>query len=158
MLAQRRVRHPLHPPPRPAPSLPRYRHTRLPPARTSEFWYDDEDEFDGVAADVRAKTVVLVPVPASADTKNSPVDDAWVAHTRSRLQDVRFDACFCSAHAETAAAHVWEGRSEAGPPLFLKPRVRSGLDSASTMDAWWGEVAGQNWRVSVGGGVLRRGR
>lgn len=137
--------------PRLAPPAVVTRPRRPPRPRTSEFWYDgEEEEFDGVAADVRAKTVVLLPV-------NDGDDSSWIDQARSKLADRAFDACFCSSAALPAATRVWAGRD--GPPFFLKPRVRPALDG-DDVDAWWSEVAGQNWRVSwcVGKEGFERGR
>jgi hypothetical protein len=164
------------------PTAPRPR--RPPPARTSEFWYEEEDEFDAVADALRAKTVWLATVEDGDDGGDG---DGGVAAAATSLASVDFDAAFrAPAVADAAVARLWAGRG--GAPLFIKPRARwlggerrrererrrrqqrrptpppprrAALDAAAASpaaaDAVWAELAGQNWRVRGGDEGRREG-
>ena len=110
--------------------------SRLPrPPRTSEFWYDDEEEFDAIAGDsLRAKAVTVVVGGG---------EGAAAAVSSS----TRFDACFHAPGAAAAASALWAGRPEAGPPFFIKARARPALETDP--EAAWTELASQNWRASA---------
>jgi len=100
--------------------------------RTSEFWYDDEEEFDAVAGDsLRPKRVTIVG-EGGADPG---------------LAAALYDACFHSPGPgpAAAAATLWAGRS--GPPFFIRPRPRAALDTDPA--AAWAELAGRNWRAGA---------
>ncbi len=118
----------------------RPRHPRCPPpVRTSEFWYDEEEEFDAIAGDsLRPKHLTVVVAGGGGGGGG-----ASIAST------TRFDACFHSPGpaATSAAADLWAGRPEAGPPFFIKPRARPDLDADPA--AAWAELAGQNWRAAA---------
>jgi hypothetical protein len=44
-----------------------------------------------------------------------------------QLQPVKFVAAFCSTAARAEAEQLWQQLGRAGPPLFLKVRVRDAL-------------------------------
>jgi hypothetical protein len=136
-LGRARLARPPRPGHTPPPPPPRLRH--FPRPRTSEFWYEDEEEFDSIAGDsLRPKTLTVVDMSSATDL---PALAAALAPTA-------FDACFHSPGAADAAKVLW-GPDRGGPPFFIRPRPRSTLDSDPS--AAWSELAGQNWRA---GGLL----
>ena len=140
----------------------------LPPPRTSEFWYEDEDEFDAIAGSLRRKQVFVF----GCDEGDEASSSLLLQTTAARLSAVAFDACFygCAAgeNEELAIAAplaaLWPAE-RSGPPYFLKPRRRPALDelaavssssstsSENAADSAWKELASQNWRVELGYGL-----
>jgi hypothetical protein len=78
---------------------------------------------------------------------------------------LRYAVGFCSEQARRAAASAWETLGRAGPPLFLKVRVRAALTeldagggggaaaAAAAAEAFWAEIAAQNWRTELDYGL-----
>ncbi|KAF8056344.1 DAB1 [Scenedesmus sp. PABB004] len=115
---------------------------------TSEFWYEEEEEFD-------ALTEVLPP---------KRVHVATPAAARAAAAELRAGAQLVAAFASPAlvdagdAARVWEELGRAGPPLFIKVRAREALGAADAAEpgaaaAFWAELAGQSWRTALDAGL-----
>lgn len=133
------------------------------PRRTSEHWYEDELEYDAVREILDPKRVVITAAAA-------PSSAAALAAALPRL---RYAVAFCSSEASEAAAEVWDALGRAGPPLFLKTRKRAALTeldaaaaagaagegappsaaAAAAAEAFWSELAGQNWRTELDYGL-----
>ncbi|GBF91916.1 hypothetical protein Rsub_04640 [Raphidocelis subcapitata] len=122
-------------------------------AHTSEFWYEEEDEFDGLRELLDPKRVVLATPAARADA----------------LRGRPFVTAFASGGAAAAAEALWRDLGLAGPPLFLKIRTREVLTrleggggggaaaaAAAAADEFWGELLTQNWRTELVYGLGRR--
>lgn len=119
---------------------------RLPVVATSEFWWEDEQEFDALTEVLLPKQVVLCTPPACQ------------SHLQ-QLHPIKFVAAFCSPADKQEAEQLWEGLGRAGPPLFLKVRTRDTLQSvdqdgaSSAADGFWREIAGQSWRMDLDYGL-----
>ena len=150
------------------------RATRSPrPPRTSEFWYEDEEEFDAISGSLRRKTVYIFGGGGEATTTMTEAAAA-------QLAGVSFDACFYGQAGDDddddsknsscgpALSTLWPP-SRSGPPYFLRPRRRPALDElsraaasagagaeaevAAAIDAAWAEISSQNWRVELAYGL-----
>lgn len=163
--------------PLPVSSLRRERRPRPRPPRTSEFWYEDEEEFDAIAGSLRRKTVYIVEGGGEAATTTAT---STIEAAAAQLSSVSFDACFYgqggdedkgASSCAPALAALWPP-SRSGPPYFLKPRRRPALDALSRLieagseetaetsaaaaaaaDSAWSEIASQNWRVELAYGL-----
>lgn len=122
--------------------------------RTSEHWYEDELEYDAVREILDPKRVVVVAIGGSDGASSS---------SSSPPPPLRYAVAFCSKQAKDAATSTWEALGRAGPPLFLKVRVRDALtrlddgggdkaDAAAAED-FWSELAAQNWRTELDYGL-----
>jgi hypothetical protein len=80
--------------------------------RTSEFWYEEEDEYDAVTDAVQPKVLVLV----------TPPHPEQLLALREWLEAVPFVGGFTGEAESGFAQLLWAGRDKA--PLFLKMRNR----------------------------------
>jgi hypothetical protein len=60
-----------------------------------------------------------------------------------QLQPIKFVAAFCSTAAKQEAEQLWQELGRAGPPLFLKVRVRDSLQELEQVG--WFRVWGFGW-------------
>lgn len=144
-----------------------HHHNRQPPRgsllprRTSEHWYDDELEYDAVREILDRKRVVIAELAPSG---------GGAATSAAALPKHRYAVAFCSDQASEAAAEVWDALGRAGPPLFLKVRKRAALTeldeeegaasaagsasaASAAAEAFWSELAAQNWRTELDYGL-----
>jgi hypothetical protein len=106
---------------------------------TSEFWYEEEDEFDSIKDELTPKHLILV---------TAPLDD--VPALRTALQPVPLTACFSGEHHKQTATELWAGRD--GAPYFLKVKRRRSLDDGAAAELLT-ELLEQNWRVALDYGL-----
>lgn len=115
---------------------------------TSEFWYEEEEEFDSLTDAVKPKNVVLLTAPRA----NIP---EFQERSRKAFRGLVFHAALSSQIEIDLAKTVWAGRD--GPPYFHKVRVRNSLDKAAAdmnaANAFWHEVLSQNWRMELDYGL-----
>lgn len=167
-------------PPRDSRRATRRRSPRPRPPRTSEFWYEDEEEFDAIAGSLRRKTVYIVAAGGGGEAG----EEAAATAAARELAGVSFDACFygqagdddddaaTTSSCGPALSALWPA-SRSGPPYFLRPRRRPALDAlsrvaaaggskattseaeaeANAADSAWAEIASQNWRVELAYGL-----
>ena len=152
------------------------------PPRTSEFWYEDEEEFDAIAGSLRRKTVYVFGGGNGNGGEEEEEATTTARAAAEQLAGVPFDACFYGQPGDEEAGPkscgpalsvLWPaGRS--GPPYFLRPRRRPALDeltrrvsspsssaaaevtaaaAAAAADAAWAEISSQNWRVELAYGL-----
>jgi len=127
---------------------------RLPPSRSSEFWYEDEEEFDAISDDgIQAKVTFLLASSSSSDDGCSRAAEA----VRVSLANIELHGAFAPADDPDVFAEAemaWEGRG--GPPYFLRVRDRLGLAAAAGTDdaaaeaaarEVWSELLSINWRT-----------
>lgn len=84
---------------------------------TSEFWYEEEEEFDSLTDNLNAKRLFLL--CASSD---DPCEVEWA---RSLLNPVVMHSGFFAPSRAAVADYMWHERG--GPPLFRKMRERDAL-------------------------------
>ena len=119
------------------------------PPRTSEFWYEDEEEFDAIAGSLRRKTVHVVGGGGGggggdgngnrSEEEEAKTTTATAKAAAEQLAGVPFDACFYGQPGDEEAglksccpalSVLWPA-SRSGPPYFLRPRRRPALDELS---------------------------
>eukprot|EP01024_Parvocaulis_polyphysoides_P014711 TRINITY_DN16154_c0_g1_i2.p2 TRINITY_DN16154_c0_g1~~TRINITY_DN16154_c0_g1_i2.p2 ORF type:complete len:212 (-),score=28.49 TRINITY_DN16154_c0_g1_i2:265-858(-) len=116
---------------------------------TSEYWWEDEEEFDAVKDILLPKNIILV----SQQKISKP------QKLKTNLKNFSFDVGFCSKQARQLADIIWEDRG--GPPYFLKMRQKESLNileegveqSQSAAKKFWEEILSQNWQVKMDYGL-----
>ena len=128
--------------------------------RTSEFWYEDEIEFD---AEPSPKQLVIVSAASSSAGDPSPLVQ--------RLSRMQLASAFCPPSPSAAAdlcAELWRSRS--GPPLFRKARSRAALAEpgietaaaaagdapASVVGLFLAELINTNWDPALDDGLGKK--
>lgn len=120
---------------------------------TSQFWWEEEQEYDGITEVLHPKNAYLV----AADVENT-------GDLRRRLAPTKFSAAFGSKKRIDTATRLWEELGQAGPPLFLKVRSREALniledgkssseDTAKAAAVLLDELCKQNWRLELDYGL-----
>lgn len=118
---------------------------------TSEYWWEDEQEFDALT-EVLAPKLVYIATPAAC---------------QQQLQQLKAStscvAAFTAPDLQQQVQELWQQLGRAGPPLFLKVRSRSSLQdceqqgpaAVSAAEQFWGELAGQTWRTELDHGLAK---
>jgi hypothetical protein len=138
----------------PPPPAPPRRRRRRPPRDTrrgtSEFWYEEEPEYDAVTDALLPKLVAVVAAPA-ADAGGGGAEA--LAALRACLAPAPLAAAFAGAGEAEFARALWAGRD--GPPYFLKVKAREalGAGAAGGADAFFAEALEQNWAVLLDAGL-----
>ncbi|KAI8466647.1 MAG: hypothetical protein J3K34DRAFT_55283 [Monoraphidium minutum] len=159
--ASRALRAPRHWAAARCPDAAAQRRRRTVVARTSEFWYEEEDEFDAVTEILEPKRVCLLPLQRCGGAAGGG------AAALGAAAGAPFLTAFASPASLAAAERLWEELGRAGPPLFLKVRPRpalgaleaAGLDAAAAAaqaDALWAELLSQSWRTELDHGLGKR--
>jgi len=128
--------------------------------RTSEFWYEEEEEFDGVAGELLLpKAFLVVGLPEASTT----ADAAAALAPATGIRGDRLAAGFSSTQLQGAGAALWGALGANRAPYFKKMRTREVLDTldgartpqdvASATEALMSEMLGQNWRVELDYGL-----
>lgn len=124
---------------------------RMPhPPKTSEFWWEEEEEFDAVTDRVLPKYFyILTPPTSEYEAANSEA-------AALSIKGIKFTAGFCGPDVEDFATAVWNGN--AGPPLFLKMRPRQCLAGAEGHEPhdtqrFLTECLERNWRMDLDAGL-----
>lgn len=89
---------------------------RRPTVMTSEHWWEDEEEFDGLTDSIKPKNLLLVAAPAAGG------EDAAITSLRAAVDGVPFNLAVSGAETLSFAQQLWQGRD--GPPYFYKVRSR----------------------------------
>ncbi|KAG2499642.1 hypothetical protein HYH03_002581 [Edaphochlamys debaryana] len=127
--------------------------------RTSEHWWEDEEEFDALTELVLPKTLHLVVL--------GPGGDGWGAAGEAEAGAMRgaiLAAGFASPQGKALADPLWAALGQAGPPFFKKIRTREPLatledpsaSAAAVMaaaEAVWSELLGQTFRPELDYGL-----
>jgi len=127
-----------------------FNHKRMPrPPNTSEFWWEEEEEFDAVTDRVLPKYFYILTPPTSEN-------DAKFEAAALLIEGIKFTAGFCGPDVEDFATAVWKGN--AGPPLFLKMRPRQCLGGAEghkphDTQRFLTECLERNWRMDLDAGL-----
>jgi hypothetical protein len=136
----------------PPPPAPPRRRRRPPPRdtgrRTSEFWYEEDSEYDAVTDAMLPKMVAVVAAPAAGAGGDGA---EALAALRACLAPAPLAAAFAGAGEAAFARALWAGRG--GPPYFLKVKAREALGAAGGADAFFAEVLQQNWAVLLDAGL-----
>eukprot|EP00878_Enallax_costatus_P009775 GHUV01010208.1.p1 GENE.GHUV01010208.1~~GHUV01010208.1.p1 ORF type:complete len:237 (+),score=85.24 GHUV01010208.1:146-856(+) len=126
---------------------------RLLVVATSEFWWEDEQEFDALTEVLQPKQV-YVTTPAAA-----------AKHLQQLKSSTKFVAAFAAPDLKAAAEELWQQLGRAGPPLFLKVRTRDTLQqleqgpssSSTAAEQFWQELTSQTWRTELDHGLAGQG-
>lgn len=125
------------------------------PPKTSEFWWEEEEEFDAVTDRVRPKHLYVL-IPSSCKHP----DSADCESAKLVIDRIQFVAGFCGEDVADFATAVWSAK--AGPPLFLKMRQRQflgcpkGHDSCiigTSIQEFLTECLERNWRLDLDAGL-----
>ncbi|GIL95071.1 hypothetical protein Vretimale_1096 [Volvox reticuliferus] len=150
-----------------SPTRPSSRGTRkLVRRRTSEHWWEDEEEFDAITEVVTPKRLHLAAAAASAADESTvwgPLSEATLRKMFASSRG-RYSSGFSSTKHKAEAEVLWRQLQQDGPPFFKKVRTRATLDvledDAAGPDAvskaaeeLWGELCGQTWRVELDYGL-----
>lgn len=122
---------------------------------TSEFWYEEEEEFDSLTDILTSKDIVILPLSNDTDLETAhqilgSIDNitaAWFythnhsAATQQQQQD-----------SQLLPQQLWTGRKESGPPYFKKLKYRT-YNNNNEMEALWEELLSQNWKVELDAGL-----
>lgn len=105
--------------------------------RTSEYWYEEEEEFDAAKDILVPKLIIVV---AMSDTS---MDSGIILNFLSSITTIA--SLFSTELVAKTAEDVWKGRRESKAPYFKKVRVRDQVT--------WEELISQNWRVELDYGL-----
>ncbi|KAG2439710.1 hypothetical protein HYH02_010589 [Chlamydomonas schloesseri] len=135
--------------------------------RTSEHWWEDEEEFDAITEIVIPKKLHLAVV--SADTgAASQADWAVLATAKEAVVKAnaggKFASGFTGQPSKALADALWSRLGQDGAPFFKKCRVRDSLSTLeapgasadevlAAAEALWTELCGQTWRPELDYGV-----
>ncbi|GLI61089.1 hypothetical protein VaNZ11_003304 [Volvox africanus] len=134
--------------------------------KTSEHWWEDEEEFDAITEVVVPKRLHLA-VPAAPAGDESTV---WCPLSEATLRKMftasggRYSVGFSSIKHKAEAEALWRELQQDGPPFFKKVRTRETLDVledagagpdavSKAAEELWGELCGQTWRVELDYGL-----
>eukprot|EP00198_Chlamydomonas_reinhardtii_P005562 XP_001694898.1 predicted protein [Chlamydomonas reinhardtii] len=140
--------------------------------RTSEHWWEDEEEFDAITEIVIPKQLHLAVVATGAGTSQARagimvdwvvVSEAAEAAVKSNAGG-KFASGFTGQPSKAHADALWSRLGQDGAPFFKKCRVRDSLSTleaadasaeqvSSAAEALWTELCGQTWRPELDYGV-----
>ncbi|GIL63537.1 hypothetical protein Vafri_17583 [Volvox africanus] len=134
--------------------------------KTSEHWWEDEEEFDAITEVVVPKRLHLAaPVAPAGDegTVWGPLSDETLRKMLA-ASGGRYSSGFSSTKHKAEAEALWRKLQQDGPPFFKKVRARKTLDVledaragpdvvSKAAEELWGELCGQSWRVELDYGL-----
>ncbi|KAG2437251.1 hypothetical protein HXX76_005914 [Chlamydomonas incerta] len=134
--------------------------------RTSEHWWEDEEEFDAITEIVIPKKLHVAVVATGAGTAQADwavVAEAAEAAVMSNAGG-KFASGFTGQPSKALADALWSRLGQDGAPFFKKCRVRDTLTTLETAgapaeqvsaaaEALWTELCGQTWRPELDYGV-----
>jgi len=125
--------------------------------RTSEFWYEEEEEFDSLTDILTSKKIFILPLSNESDLETAHqilesignITAAWFYahnHSTTQQQQQQQDSQLLPQQ------QLWAGRKESGPPYFKKLKYRT-YNSINEMEVLWEEMLSQNWKVELDAGL-----
>eukprot|EP00879_Flechtneria_rotunda_P005184 GHRR01005466.1.p1 GENE.GHRR01005466.1~~GHRR01005466.1.p1 ORF type:complete len:268 (+),score=79.40 GHRR01005466.1:76-879(+) len=128
---------------------PSVRAHRLQVIATSEFWWEDELEYDALTEVLLPKRVYLA-TPSSCEQ-----------HLQQLKDSTEFAAAFTAPDLQESVEQLWQQLGRAGPPLFLKVRTRRSLQPdaqgsirQTAASDFWQELTSQTWRTELDYGLV----
>jgi len=120
--------------------------------RTSEHWYEEEAEFDGVAGELLLPKRLLLVAWDPNDSSISTAAQNTAQCIAQHLAGATLSAGFASPESTEGTAAVWQAVGANGPPFFRKIRTRQ-MDSSKKLEEFVTELLTQNWRTELDYGL-----